>query len=50
MNGALFAAWRVLFNNVRMIGLGKGASKHPFYRKFGMTEKQHIEYKWETKK
>jgi chitin synthase len=31
MNGALFAAWRVLFNNLRMTGLA-GRSQHPCYR------------------
>ena len=30
MNGALFAAWRVLFNNMRMAGLS-GETAHPIY-------------------
>jgi len=33
-NGALFAAWRVLFNYMRMIGIA-GSSTHPLYRSFG---------------
>ena len=35
MNGALFAAWRVLFNAGRMIGI-TGKSTHPIYRQIGM--------------
>ena len=35
MNGALFAAWRVLFNNLRMMGVA-GRSRHPCYRQLGM--------------
>ena len=35
MNGALFAAWRVLFNNLRMTGFS-GKTLHPFYRCLGM--------------
>ena len=35
MNGALFAAWRVLFSAGRMIGI-TGKSSHPFYRSVGM--------------
>jgi chitin synthase len=35
MNGALFAAWRVISNNLRMIGI-KGQSAHPCYRQLGM--------------
>jgi len=35
MNGALFAAWRVLFNNMRMAGLS-GETAHPIYRRFTM--------------
>ena len=37
MNGALFAAWHVLANIVRMVGVNyKKPSHHPAYRKFGM--------------
>ena len=35
MNGALFAAWRVIFNNLRMLGI-TGKSTHPAYRSIGM--------------
>jgi chitin synthase len=35
MNGALFAAWRVIFNAGRMIGF-TGKSTHPTYRSIGM--------------
>ena len=35
MNGALFAAWRVLFSNLRMLGV-TGKSTHPCYRSIGM--------------
>lgn len=35
MNGALFAAWRVLGNFPFMLGL-KNASKHPLNRQIGM--------------
>ena len=35
MNGALFAAWRVISNFNSMIGFGNN-SKHPLYRSVGM--------------
>jgi chitin synthase len=35
MNGALFAAWRVLWNSSRMIGF-TGGTTHPVFRKFFM--------------
>jgi len=35
MNGALFAAWRVVFNMGRMIGF-TGKSSHPCHRMVGM--------------
>ena len=35
MNGALFAAWRVIFNFMMMVNCGKN-TKHPVYRQIGV--------------
>ena len=35
MNGSLFAAWRVINNSMKMIGIGNH-STHPLYRSMGM--------------
>lgn len=35
MNGALFAAWRVIINCLNLIGI-KRRTDHPFYRSVGM--------------
>lgn len=35
MNGALFAAWRVIFNFLMMVNCGK-STKHPLYRQVGV--------------
>jgi len=34
MNGALFAAWRVLFNGAKMIGITGGTNQPPLRRFF----------------